>query len=32
MSLKPDLQYILNPGGDGKPDALAIGVRWQILF
>ncbi|MEW6234612.1 MAG: carbohydrate porin [Candidatus Omnitrophota bacterium] len=32
MNLKPDMQYIVNPGGDGKPDALAIGMRWQILF
>ncbi len=32
LSIKPDVQYIINPGGDGKDDALAIGIRWEIVF
>lgn len=32
MSIKPDIQYILNPGGIGNDDAIAIGVRWDIVF
>lgn len=32
MSIKPDIQYITNPGGVGNDDALAIGVRWDIVF
>ena len=32
MSIKPDLQYIANPGGMGNDDAIAIGVRWEIVF
>ena len=31
MSIKPDLQYIVNPGGDGR-DAIAAGVRLEIAF
>ena len=31
FSLKPDVQYIVNPGGDGR-DALAAGVRLEIVF
>ena len=31
VSLKPDLQYIVNPGGNGR-DALAVGVRVQMAF
>jgi porin len=32
FDLQPDLQYILNPGGDGKPDALVATVRVEIDF
>ena len=31
LSLKPDAQYIVNPGGDGH-DALAVGVRAEFAF
>ncbi|MFQ5461881.1 MAG: carbohydrate porin [Phycisphaerae bacterium] len=31
FSLMPDLQYIVNPGGDGR-DAFVVGVRTQISF
>lgn len=31
LSLKPDIQYIVNPGGDGK-DAIVAGVRLEIAF
>ena len=31
FSLKPDLQYIVNPAGDGR-DALVAGVRMEVLF
>ena len=31
FSLQPDIQYIINPGGDGR-DALAIGLRTVIAF
>ncbi len=30
--IKPDLQYIAHPGGQGTPDALAFTVRFQITF
>ena len=32
LSVKPDLQYIVNPGGSGNPDALAVGARLEIYF
>jgi porin len=32
LSLKPDLQYIINPGGAGNDDALAVGLRLQANF
>ncbi len=32
LSLKPDLQLILNPGGTENPAALAAGVRFQVRF
>lgn len=33
LSVQPDLQYIVNPGGDpGLRDALVIGVRTQVGF
>ncbi len=32
MNLKPDLQYIMNPGGIGNDDALALGLRCEIIF
>lgn len=31
MSIKPDLQYIANPGGDGR-DAVVAGVRLEMSF
>ena len=31
MSIKPDLQYIVNPGGDGR-DAIVAGVRLGMSF
>ena len=31
FSLKPDVQYIANPGGDGR-DAIVAGVRMEIVF
>ncbi len=31
FSVMPDLQYIVNPGGDGR-DALVVGLRTQISF
>jgi porin len=30
-SIKPDLQYIVNPGGDGR-DAIVAGVRLEFAF
>jgi porin len=30
--VKPDIQYISNPAGQGTPDALAISLRAQIDF
>ncbi len=32
MSLKPDLQYIINPGGSGEEDALVLGLRMEVSF
>ncbi len=32
LSLKPELQYIINPGGAGSDDALVIGLRCEIVF
>ncbi len=32
MTIKPDIQYISNPGGMGLDDAFAIGVRWEVTF
>jgi len=32
LSVKPDLQYIVNPGGSANPDALAVGARLEISF
>ncbi len=31
FSVMPDLQYIINPGGDGR-DAFVVGLRTQISF
>jgi len=31
LSFKPDAQYIVNPGGDGR-DALAFGLRMEAAF
>jgi porin len=32
MALQPDMQYITNPGGDGKRNALALGGRLEFVF
>ena len=32
LCLKPDVQYIRNPGGVGNKDAVAIGLRCEIIF
>lgn len=32
VSIKPDLQYIVNPGGNGAEDALVITVRFDATF
>ena len=31
MSLQPDIQYVINPGGDGR-NAVALGVRSVMFF
>ncbi len=31
FSIKPDVQYIVNPGGDGR-DAIVAGVRLEMIF
>jgi len=32
LSLKPDVQYIVHPGGTDNDDALAVGVRCEVIF
>ena len=32
FDVQPDLQYIINPGGTGRPNALAMTVRVEIDF
>lgn len=32
LAIKPDLQFIANPGGKGTPDALLLSVRFEIVF
>lgn len=32
LSVTPDLQYVLNPGGQGTDDAVVAGVRIQVAF
>ncbi len=32
LSVKPDVQYIVDPGGSSNPDALAVGARLEISF
>jgi porin len=32
LSIKPDLQYIINPGGTGVNDALVGTLRSEIVF
>ena len=32
FDIKPDIQYIANPSGNGTPDALAVTVRFQVQF
>jgi len=32
FDVQPDIQYILNPGGDGKPDAVVATIRIEIDF
>ena len=31
MSLQPDIQFVINPGGDGR-NAVALGVRSVMFF
>jgi len=31
LTIQPDIQFIANPGGDGR-DALAIGMRFELLL
>jgi len=31
MSIKPDVQYVFDPGGDGR-DALVVGARLEVSF
>lgn len=32
LAVKPDIQYIVHPGGDDVGSALAIGLRWELAF
>ena len=32
LSLKPDIQYIANPGGTSNDDAIAVGVRFELAL
>jgi porin len=32
LSLKPDVQYIANPGGGDSKDALVVGMRMEMTF
>lgn len=32
LSFKPDIQYVSNPGGTTNSDALAIGLRFEVLI
>jgi porin len=32
LAIKPDLQYIANPGGQRAPDALAVTVRFEVAL
>ncbi len=32
MALQPDVQYISNPGGNGKRNAVAVGGRLEFVF
>jgi porin len=32
MIVTPNVQYIVNPGGDGKRDAVAAGIRCEVVF
>ena len=32
FDVKPDVQYIANPGGKDTPSALAVTVRFQVQF
>lgn len=32
FSLKPDIQYIANPGGTTNSDALAVGLRIEVVI
>ena len=31
ISLRPQMSYVVNPGGDGR-DALAAGLRFEVNF
>jgi carbohydrate-selective porin OprB len=30
--MKPEIQYIMNPGGMNTQDAFVFGMRWEIVF
>jgi porin len=32
FSITPDIQYVSNPGGRGTPDALAVTLRFLVVF
>jgi porin len=32
LFLKPDLQYVIDPGGTTNPDALAVGLRFGVVM
>ncbi|MFH1999270.1 MAG: carbohydrate porin [Planctomycetota bacterium] len=32
LSIKPDVQYIINPGGTSNDDALSVGLRLELSF
>ena len=32
LSLKPDFQYIFNPGGSNAEEAIVVGLRAEVAF
>ena len=32
LHVTPDVQYIIDPGGDSQDDAIAFGIRTQMSF